>query len=78
MDNFLEIGIVGVLLSLFVQVMKGKFGTNSNGTKLLTVLLSLVVGGLYTYLQQTNLIETVAGVLAAASTVYALILKKTT
>lgn len=64
------------MLSLFIQWIKDKLGTDSLGTKLLTVGLALLVGGLIYFFQDTAYWETAIGVLAAASTVYAFFLKK--
>lgn len=74
--GILEVSIVGLLLSLFIQWIKDKLGTDSLGTKLITVGLALVVGGLIYFFQNTAYWETAIGVLAAASTVYAFFLKK--
>lgn len=75
-NNFLQIMIVGVALSGLIEVIKTKFGTTSGKTKLLTVGLSVLVGGGYVLLQGTPLFTTVIGVLTTASTVYALFLNK--
>lgn len=74
--SILEIAIVGTILSGIVQFAKAKLGTSSNETKFVTVALSLIIGALIFFFQETAYWETVLGVLAAASTVYAFILKK--
>jgi hypothetical protein len=73
--DFVGIAVVGSLLTLVVKSIKDYFGTEGNITKLLTISLSIVVGGVYVWLRQTIWWETIIGVLAAASTVYALLLK---
>jgi len=74
--DFVGIAIVGTGLSLIIQIIKNHWGIESNKTKLLTILLSILVGGFYFALRGTVLYETIIGILAASSTVYALILRK--
>lgn len=71
-DNFLAIGIIGVFLSLIIQVIKKMFGTDNAKTKVITIVLSIGVGSFYYFLKDTIYWQTIIGVLAAASTVYAL------
>lgn len=75
-ENFLGIAIVGVIFSLAVQFIKNKFGTSSNGTKLITVSLAVVIAGIYVWIQSTPYFETVITVLGVASTIYAFFLKE--
>jgi hypothetical protein len=72
LTDFLAIGVVGVGLKLAIDVLKAKYSTKPNTTKSLVLLLSVVVGALYTTLRDTPIFETVVAVLAASSTVYAL------
>lgn len=72
----LEIAIVGASLSFVIQFIKQKMGTNSNGTKALTIVLALAVGGVVYFLQGSPYWETVVGILGVASTVYAFFLKE--
>jgi hypothetical protein len=73
--DFVAIGIVGALLSAIVQVIKDTWGTESNQTKMITIALSIVIGGAYVWLRSTPFFETTIMVLMAASTVYALLLR---
>lgn len=75
-DDFLGIAIVGAGLSLLIQAIKGKFGDDSLTTKGITVILAIAVGALYAFMQDTVYWETILVVLGAASTTYALFLKK--
>lgn len=75
-EDFLGIGLVGILLSLGVDWAKKKFGTETNTTKAITVGLSIVVGLVYVYFRTTVWWTTILSILGTASTVYALILKK--
>jgi hypothetical protein len=74
-NEILGIAVVGALLSVVIQHLKNVFGTDSTETKLLTVALSVAVGGAYFLLRQTVWWATIVGVLGAASTVYAFVLK---
>lgn len=76
METFLQISIVGTVLSLAVQYIKNKFGTTSIATKTLTVLLSVLIGAGFYFLQGTEIWLAIVGVLGVASTVYAFIFKK--
>ena len=70
--EFLAIGIVGAVLSMVFQYFKTTSGLKA---KLWTVGLSLAVGGVYVWIRDTVYWETVVGILASASTVYALFIK---
>lgn len=74
-DDFLGIAIVGAGLSGIIEYIKLKMGIDSWATKILTIILAIVVGGLYVFLAGTPIWTTIIGVLAAATTVYAFILK---
>mgnify|MGYP000114919738 CR=1 FL=1 len=74
--EFLAIGVVGGLLSLLIEWVTNKFGTNKTASKAVTLALALVVGGGYVWLRSTPYWETALIVLGAASTVYAFFIKK--
>jgi hypothetical protein len=75
-NDFLAIGVVGAGLSLAIDSLKAKFGTTGWATKTVTLLLAILIGGLYVWLRQTSYLQTVLTVLGSASVVYALFLKK--
>lgn len=75
-QDFIAISIVGAGLSLSIDWLKAKFGTTGWATKTVTLLLSLLIGGLYIWLRSTPYLETVLTVLGAASVIYAFFLKK--
>lgn len=75
-NDLLGIGIVGVILSLVIQWLKGVFGTDTLATKAITVALSLVIAGLFVWVRETVYWTTVLAVLGVASTFYAFFLKK--
>lgn len=74
-SDFISIAVVGATLSGVIQIIKTKFGTTTQTTLALTIVLSLIVGGVYVWLQATPYYQAVLGVLAAASTVYAVLIK---
>jgi hypothetical protein len=74
--DILAIPIVGIILSLIVDYLKIKFQTSSMGDKTITVFLSVVLGVLYYFARDTQVLVNIIGVLAAASTFYAFFLKK--
>lgn len=73
MDTFTEIAVVGIILSLVYEGIQRTFGSpeNSLTSKAIVVVLSIVVGGAYFFLNGTVIWQNILGVLAAASTVYA-------
>lgn len=68
--------VVGAILSVVIDVIKARYETESNTTKLLTIVLAIVVGGGYVWLRSTPWFETTIMVLTTASAVYALLLKR--
>lgn len=72
--DFLGITIVGAGLSGLVQYIKAKWGVDGFTTKVVVIVLAILIGSLYVLLRDTVLWSTILGVLAAASTVYALLL----
>ena len=74
--DFLAIGVVGTIASLVIDWLKNKYGTTTLGSKAMVVGFSIVLGGGYYLLRDTQIFATIVGMLAASSTVYALFLKK--
>jgi hypothetical protein len=75
-NDFLSITVVGAALSLAIESLKAKWGTKGWATKTVTILLSILIAGLYVWLRQTSYWQTIITVLGAASIVYAFFLKK--
>jgi len=71
--DFVSISIIGAVLSVAFQYFKTTSGTKS---KVWAIGLSILVGGVYVVLRDTSYWTTILGVLASASTVYALFLKE--
>ena len=74
-NDFAAILIVGAVLSLIIEWIKGKYGPSSIGSKLITILLSIAIGAGYVYIRSTPWFPTIVTVLTTSSAVYALFLK---
>jgi len=74
MDSFTEIAIVGIVLSLVYEGINRTFGSPESSlvSKSIIIGLSIVVGSAYFFLNGTVYWQNILGVLAAASTVYAI------
>jgi hypothetical protein len=75
LQDFLGIAVVGAVMSIIIEMVKVKYGTEGTKTKLITVGLSIMFGTAYFFLSQLNFWPSVLGVFAAASTFYAVFLK---
>jgi len=73
LNDFLAISIVGAMLSMVIEYITNKAQTNPLGGKIIAIVLSTVVGGAYWFLSGTAIWQSILGVLAAASTVYAIV-----
>lgn len=73
--EILEIGIVGIILSSVIQLVKERYGVSSMGTKLLTVSLSLLLGTVLYFLSGTAALTAITGVLMTATTVWAYLMR---
>lgn len=72
-EAFLSIGIVGALLSFGIQWMQNKWGVEGSETKAIAIVASIVLGGFVWLFQGTEMWASMLGVLASASTVYAML-----
>lgn len=73
LNQFLSIGIVGAALSMGIQWLQAKFGVEGTVTRVISIAGSVVLGGAIWFLQGTAVWASILGVLAAASTVYAMV-----
>ncbi len=71
-QQFLAIGIVGAALSAAIQWLQAKYGVGGGKTRAIAIIGSIVLGGGVWYLSGTAMWASILGVLAAASTVYAM------
>ena len=76
MEEFLSISIVGTALSLGIEYLKNKYGATSNEAKTIAIVGSVLLGSMVWHLAQTPYYQSVLGVLASASTVYAMFYSK--
>ena len=76
-EQFLQIGIVGIFASLLIELINSKFGLDSLAAKAVTILISIALGAGLFFLNGTEVLESIIGVLGIASTVYAFIFKST-
>ena len=68
MDQFIAIGIVGVVVSFVIEWAKNKYGEEN--ARLITIGLSILVGIAYWYLSNTEVWKAILGILAAATVMY--------
>lgn len=78
LDEILQIGIVGTIVSFFIQFLKNKFGAGSDMVKVITLGAALVAGGLYYFLSDTEFFVSVLGILGAATIIWSFFLKGST
>lgn len=76
LQALLNIGVVGAVTSVFIEAINSHFSGSPAVSKAITVVLSLVVGSVYVWLQGTPYLATVATVLSSASLVYAFVYNK--
>ena len=76
-EQFLSIGIVGVVASLFIEFINRKFGLDSSAAKAVTFLVAIALGAGLFFLQGTEVLEAIIGVLGVSSAVYAFVFKST-
>ena len=68
--------ILGAFVSLIVQFLKKKMGTDSIGTLFTVVMLSFVVASSYVLLVETTFWPTILQVFITAGAVYAYIIQR--
>lgn len=70
MDSLFSLAIIGIGVSLLIQYIKQYFGGGKN-TLLVLLLLSLIIGIIYHFLQShVGLIKAILSILATAQLVY--------
>lgn len=74
-QEFMGIAVVGALLSLVIEFIKG-YNSNPLVTKIETLILAIIVAGGYVVIRSTPYFETVLTVLGTASIVYGFFLNK--
>ncbi len=74
--DFLSIGIVGIVVSLVVEFIKSKWGSDTFASRTVVISLSIVLGLIYYFVRQTSWWLPIVGILGAASTFYGLFIAK--
>jgi len=68
--------VIGAVVSLIVQIIKNKYGTNTTGTLTAVMALSLVTGTVYYLIKDTSYFTAIVSILGFAGAVYTYILKR--
>jgi len=75
--DFTSFIVIGALVSVVVQIIKNKYGTNSTGTLLSVLIISIASGAVYFYVvNHTSLLQPIIQILAFAGAVYTFIIKR--
>jgi hypothetical protein len=72
MDHFLAISIICALISIIFEWGKKKWGVESHESKMLMISISMLVGAVYYFASSLAIWQSVLGILAASSTMYAM------
>lgn len=68
--------VIGAVVSVIVQFLKNRFGTESAITLTIVMALSVVSGAIYYFLKETTLWQPILQILAFAGAIYTYILKR--
>jgi uncharacterized membrane protein len=68
--------IIGVAVSMLVQWLKTKYGTDSNKTLMAVMVISVAAGSAYYFIKDTNYYQTILSILAMAGAFYTYILQR--
>jgi len=71
-----EIGIIGIVASVFVESVKKAFGSDSTKSKILILLVSTLAGTLYVFARDAVWWEVVISILGISTTFYNFIIKR--
>ncbi|HBI50253.1 MAG TPA: hypothetical protein DDY21_00165 [Candidatus Moranbacteria bacterium] len=74
--EILSLTIIGAVVSVIVQFLKNKYGTNTQGTLTAVILLSIFAGIGYYIIEQHELLPIVLQILAFAGAIYTFIIKR--
>lgn len=68
--------MIGAVVSVIVQFLKNKYGTNTQETLTAVIVISIVAGVGYYFIKQTEFLPVVIQILAFAGAIYTYILKR--
>ena len=74
--DILSFTVVGAIVSVIVQFLKNKYGTNTQGTLTAVILISIAAGAGYYFIKQTSFLPVVIQILAFSGAIYTYILKR--
>ena len=74
--ELLTLAIVGAVVSAIVGFVKSKYGTTGWKSVIVLVVISLVAGSGYWFLQDSGLLESSAQVLISANLIYTILWKQ--
>lgn len=74
--EILSLTVVGAIVSVIVQFLKNKYGTNTQGTLTAVIAISIVAGVAYYFVKQTEFLPVIIQILAFAGAIYTYILKR--
>jgi len=75
LNDLLALGVIGALLSIGFKFVSKNL--SPLGSKLVIVLASIVLGGIYYWLRQSNYLVAVLSILSASQIVYGFFIKQT-
>jgi membrane associated rhomboid family serine protease len=68
--------VIGAVVSVIVQFLKNKYGTENYITIIIVAGISVVAGSLYFFLKDTNYWQGIVSILGFAGAIYTYILKR--
>ena len=68
--------IIGVIVSVIVQFLKKKFGTNTQATLVAVIVISILAGSTYFMIKETSLWQPIVSILGFAGAVYTYIIQR--
>ena len=74
--DILSFTVIGAVVSVIVQFLKNKYGTNTQETLTTVIVISIVAGVGYYFIKQTEFLPVVIQILAFAGAIYTYILKR--
>lgn len=74
--DIISLTVVGAIVSVIVQFLKNKYGTNTFGTLTAVIVISIVAGVGYYFIKETAFLPAVIQILAFAGAVYTYILQR--
>lgn len=74
--EILSLTVVGAIVSVIVQFLKNKYGTNTQETLAAVIVISIIAGTGYFLVKETSLWQPILQILAFAGAIYTYILKR--